>query len=483
MSRTNPVVPATSGTLPDDGDSPSHHPSHEMNGSERKSTGEDAAPEKLMPAPNEPPASNTILAKLKRCVIVVIPPGGILASAFNLASSSIGAGILGLPLAANSSGLVMALVYLAVITSLAIYSMYALGLAAQRSQIRTFEGVALALLGRGFALFAAGVRIFHGFSGCVAYVISVGDIFRNIISSSDSAPQFLRESTGNRLLTALVWLCAMMPLVIPKHVDSLRYFSTFAVSFMIYFVLVIVVHSCTHGLPDNIHKISVSKDDDAPVVLFNSGNKAIEGLGVFMFAYVCQINSYEVYWDMTDRTLTRFTLASGLGMTLCFLLYAMVSFFGYMDFGRRVDGSILLMYDPLREPEVMVAYVGVLSKLCASYSLLFMACRNAIYHIIGWDADELPYWKHCIAVTILSTIVLFCGLFIPKIQTVLGFAGSITGGSLGFLLPALFAMYSGDWTWRKVGCVHYVCTYILLLSGVIGVVFGTGATIWATACG
>ncbi|KAF8285163.1 hypothetical protein TcBrA4_0032670 [Trypanosoma cruzi] len=132
--------------------------------------------------------------------------------------------------------------------------MYALGLAAQRSQIRTFEGVALALLGRGFALFAAGVRIFHGFSGCVAYVISVGDIFRNIISSSDSAPQFLRESTGNRLLTALVWLCAMMPLVIPKHVDSLRYFSTFAVSFMIYFVLVIVVHSCTHGLPDNIHK-------------------------------------------------------------------------------------------------------------------------------------------------------------------------------------------------------------------------------------
>ncbi|PWU93034.1 putative amino acid transporter, partial [Trypanosoma cruzi] len=218
----------------------------------------------------------------------------------------------------------------------------------------------------------------------------------------------------------------MMPLVIPKHVDSLRYFSTFAVSFMIYFVVVIVVHSCTHGLPDNIHKISVSKDDDAPVVLFNSGNKAIEGLGVFMFAYVCQINSYEVYWDMTDRTLTRFTLASGLGMTLCFLLYAMVSFFGYMDFGRKVDGSILLMYDPLQEPEVMVAYVGVLSKLCASYSLLFMACRNAIYHIIGWDADELPYWKHCIAVTILSTIVLFCGLFIPKIQTVLGFAGSIT---------------------------------------------------------
>ncbi|PWU98531.1 putative amino acid transporter [Trypanosoma cruzi] len=211
---------------------------------------------------------------------------------------------------------------------------------------------------------------------------------------------------------------------------------------MIYFVLVIVVHSCTHGLPDNIHKISVSKDDDAPVVLFNSATRRLRGLAsLCLHTFVNQLIRGVLGHDGPHAHQVHSCLRAG--MTLCFLLYAMVSFFGYMDFGRKVDGSILLMYDPLQEPEVMVAYVGVLSKLCASYSLLFMACRNAIYHIIGWDADELPYWKHCIAVTILSTIVLFCGLFIPKIQTVLGFAGSITGGSLGFLLPALFAMYSG----------------------------------------
>ncbi|ESL05193.1 amino acid transporter [Trypanosoma rangeli SC58] len=377
----------------------------------------------------------------------------------------------------------MAIVYLAIITFLTIYSMYSLGVAAQRTQISNFEAMAVVLMGRWFALFVALVRVFHGLSGCVAYVISVGDIFKNVLKNSQSAPDFLKTTTGNRLLTALVWLCAMMPLVIPKHVDSLRYFSTFAVSFIIYFVVVIVVHSCTHGLSENIHNVSMGKDDNSAVVLFNSGNEGIEGLGVFMFAYVCQINAFEVYWDMKNPTLPRFTLAAGIGMTLCFLLYGMTSFFGYMDFGKKVDGSILLMYHPLDEPEVLVAYIGVLSKLCASYALLFMAARNAIYHGLGWDVDKLPYWKHCIAVTFLSLLMLIFGLFIPKIQIVLGFAGSITGGSLGFLLPALFVMYSGDWTRKKVGAFHYILTYVMLVAGVIGIVFGTGATIYATIKG
>ncbi|RNF06930.1 amino acid transporter [Trypanosoma conorhini] len=177
----------------DDGTSPLQDASPYENGSVKKDDG-NALPE------GEAPAPTGFLAKVNACVNVVLPPGGVLASAFNLASSSIGAGILGLPLAANSSGLVMAVLYLAVITFLTIYSMYALGVAAQRTQISNFEGIAVALMGRWFALFVACVRVFHGLSGCVAYVISVGDIFKNILKNSNSAPQFLKETNGNRLL-------------------------------------------------------------------------------------------------------------------------------------------------------------------------------------------------------------------------------------------------------------------------------------------
>ncbi|PWU93038.1 putative amino acid transporter [Trypanosoma cruzi] len=156
MSRTNPVVPATSAPGPTDADSPSHHSSHEMNGSERKSTGEDAVPEKLVPAPNEPPASKHHSREVETVRDCRYSSGRYPCERLQPCVVVDWRWHLGLPLATNSSGLVMALVYLAVITSLTIYSMYALGLAAQRSQIRTFEGVALTLLGRGFCLFCGG---------------------------------------------------------------------------------------------------------------------------------------------------------------------------------------------------------------------------------------------------------------------------------------------------------------------------------------
>ncbi|RHW73297.1 amino acid transporter 10 [Trypanosoma brucei equiperdum] len=431
---------------------------------------------------NELKNSGGCFARVSLFMATIIPPGGIAASAFNVAASSVGAGIIGLPSAANSSGLVMAMIYLIIITAMSVFTMHNLAVVADKTNVYTYEGVARVLLGRWGKYYVAVVRAFHGFSACVAYVISVGDILSATLKGTN-APDFLKQKSGNRLLTIGMWLCFMLPLVIPRHIDSLRYVSTIAVSFMVYLVIAIVVHSCMNGLPENIKNVSVGKDDNAEIILFNSGNRAIEGLGVIMFAYVCQVVALEVYENMTNRSVGRFVIASAIALGICFTLYVMTAFFGYMDFGRAVTGSVLLMYDPVNEPAIMVGFVGVLVKLCVSYAILAMACRNALYDVVGWDADKVAFWKHCIAVVTLSVVMLLCGLFIPKITTVLGFAGSISGGSLGFILPSLLVMYSGGFTWQKVGPFYYLTTYAVLLTGVIAIVFGTGATIWGTATG
>nr|CCC94611.1 unnamed protein product [Trypanosoma congolense IL3000] len=424
-------------------------------------------------------SSSGIFGKLSLCLATLLPSGGIAASAFNIAATTVGAGIFGTPAAAKSSGLVMGMVYLIVICFLTILSMHALAVAADRSKARTYEEVTRVLLGKWAAYILAGIRAFLGFSGCVAFIISVGDIFSSILNDTN-APDFWKSNAGNRLLTSLLWLCFMLPLVVLRKADSLRHVSTFAVSFMVYFVIVIVIHSCMNGLPENIKSVSVGKSDDAEIILFNSGNVAIEGLGVFMFAMICQITAYEVYVDMKDRSIKKFVIASTISTLLSCALYAMTAFFGYMDFGKLATGSILLMYDPVKEPAIMVGMVGVIIKLCASYSLLAMACRNALYDVVGIRTESLAFWKHCVSVVLLSVVMLLFGLFIPKVNTVFGLAGSIAGGSLGFIYPALLVMYSGGFTIQKVGLIYYLGTYALLFCGVMVMVFGTGATILAT---
>lgn len=80
----------------------------------------------------------------------------------------------------------------------------------------------------------------------------------------------------------------------------------------------------------------------------------------------------------------------------------------------------------------------------------------------------------------MAIISLLCGLFIPKINTVLGYAGSLSGGFVAFVCPALYYMYAGNFGWHEAGWFCYLGTYSLLLCGVIGIVFGTCGSIYDT---
>ncbi|KAG8348613.1 putative Transmembrane amino acid transporter protein putativeputative [Trypanosoma vivax] len=432
---------------------------------------------------DEPATQKTgFFAKILLLFATILPPGSVAGSAFNLASTTIGAGIFGLPAAANSSGLVVAILYLLLVFGLSVFSIYILAVAADRSRVYSYEGVARALLGRCASRILAGIRVFLGFSGCVAYVISVHDIVGSITRNSN-ASDFVKGLSGSRLITLAIWFFIMLPLVIPRNIDTLRYVSTFAVLFMVYVVFLVVVHSCTHGLKENVKNVSVTRDENAAVVLFNDGNRAIEGLGVFVFAFICQVTAYEIYFDMVDRSVYKMTLSAIIGLGLCCILYILTCVFGYLDFGSGATGSILRLYNPIDQSEVMVGYVGVFLKLCSSYALLCMACRNALYCILGWDTVALKFWKHCIVVISIAVLSLTAGLFIPKINVVFGFAGSIAGGAVGFIFPSLFLMYAGGFTWGKISTIQYLGAYALLIIGVVVVVFGTTTTIWSAATG
>lgn len=417
------------------------------------------------------------LSRVKDVFGRIVPHGGIASSVFNLASVCLGAGILGLPAAANSSGLVMAFIYLFLLSGFGIYSLHILGKTMEKTKYRTFESMAKGLIGHRFDYCVSCIRWINSFGATIAYVISIGDVMAPILEKAPGVPSQFRDVLGRRIVTSLVWFFILIPLVLPKQVNTLRYVSAVAVLFVVYFVLVIVIHASIDGL-GNLNHI-----DGVTIRLFNTGNAAIHGLGVFMFAFVCQINCYEIYWEMKDRSSANFTRCGILAIALCFLAYGLTVFFGYIDFGSAVRNSILLMYDPTKNAMVMVGYIGILIKLCASYALQTMAYRNTIYHLIGWDPETLAYWKHILFVVIFSTVVLICGLFIPNINIVFGLVGAICGGFLSFIFPSLFYMYSGNWTLKQIGPLYYFATYALLLAGVIGIVFGTVAAFDGTING
>ncbi|CAJ1991241.1 amino acid transporter / AAT25.1 [Leishmania donovani] len=414
---------------------------------------------------------NRDLSTIGRLLQVMIPYGGMLSSSFSMASTTIGAGILGLPAAFHSVGIIMATVYLVLITAETVYSMRLLVQVSEKTGLRSFEEMAKQLLHPRANIFVAIIRALHIFGGSVAYVVTIGDLLKPILSSSASTPPFLLTSIGLKLLTTGFWLVFMFPLVLLRRINSLRYVSAFGILFVLYLALVVITHSAMNGM----------RARPRPTTrLISTGNMAIEGLGVFIFSYMCQINCLEVALEMRPRSLGRFTICAAVSMTICGILYYATGLFGYLDFGE-MRGSILLRYNPLQQPHVFVGYVGVFIKICASFGLLNNACRSALFPLIGWDPYTVVYWKYLIGAVSLAVLVLMLGLFVPNVNIVFGFTGGVCGGFVGFILPALFVMYAGGWSFRSVGVINYCCTYLVLAAGVVAVVFGTAATIYSVA--
>nr|ABD64603.1 amino acid permease 14 [Leishmania donovani] len=406
---------------------------------------------------------------LVRLMRRVIPPGGFASGVFNLAGSSLGAGILGLPYAFDTSGIVMGTIYLIVIYLLTVYSVRLLAIVYGKTGIRSYELTARILFGRGGDIFTAVIMFIKCMGACIAYVICINDLWHAFLND-DRVQGYYRSVSFQRVLTSVTFLLLMLPLSLPRQINSLRYVSLFGVVFVLYFVVCVVIHSATHGLKEGITSKGLR--------LFNTGNRAIQGLGQFVFAFLCQSNAYQVFNETPKPSVRFFELQVLVSMLICTVFYWVTGFFGYCDFGDKVGSSLLRMYRPLTDYYFAVAYVGPVVKLCVAFALHILPSRDSVHHLIGWDLHTVAWWKNAVLCTFLSLVSLLCGLFIPNVNTVFGLLGSFTGGFIAFVFPALFFIYSGDYELKKVGYYNYFGAIVLLICGVTIICFGTTATIY-----
>ncbi|CBH13509.1 amino acid transporter, putative [Trypanosoma brucei gambiense DAL972] len=411
-------------------------------------------------------------SKFMQCINAIIPHGGSLSTTFNLGSATLGAGVISLAIAFQMSGVIPSILILITVTVLTIYSVGLMMQAVEMTGYNSYADLSRNLFGPGWDYFTISVSWLFTFGTCVSYVIATGYLVDSVLSGS-SALEFFQGKTGNRVITSIIWFVGMFSLSLPKEINSLRYASAIAVLFVFYFVICIVVHSAKNGLKDG----KLPED----VEMFKSGNRAIEGLSIFMFSYLCHMNCFSIYSEMRKPSARRMTLHTTYSMSMCCVVYIIAGFFGYTDVGNKSVETVFEIYDVKGDVMMAIAFAGMLLKICVGFSLCMQPARDCCYYIIGWDLNTLETWKNCLFCGCMALCALLLGLFIPDLNTVFGLLGSFCGGVLGFCIPALYRMYCGNWGISQVGVVNYVCTYLLLISGVIAVVFGTAASIYNVA--
>lgn len=400
----------------------------------------------------------------------IVSHGGTLANVYTLASATLGAGIVSVPTGFYQSGIIVSSVLLFVVYLCTVYSIRLLAIAKDQTGLRSYEEMARGLLGRGWDYFTAGLMFFFCWGTCIGYVISVGDLLTPILAE-DGQDGFLQSDTCKRLITSAVWLLGMFTLSLPKEINSLRYASVVGVMMIVFFVICMIVHSAQNGLRHGMQ---------SDLRLYNSGMNGVNGLTLFIFAFICQVNVFEIYNEMSRPSPKRLTRDAIISMGLVATLNWFSGFFGYCDFGSGVEsGSILLMYKPKENLMFAVGYIGVCIKLCVGFAICIQPSRDALYYCLHMGkTSDVKDWFNWLVSGFLAVTALICGLFIPDITIVFNLLGGICGGFLGFLFPAYFYMFAGGFTYANVGFWNYLGCFVLILGASVAVVFGTAAAIY-----
>eukprot|EP01061_Rhynchopus_euleeides_P022912 TRINITY_DN37411_c0_g1_i1.p1 TRINITY_DN37411_c0_g1~~TRINITY_DN37411_c0_g1_i1.p1 ORF type:complete len:542 (+),score=221.83 TRINITY_DN37411_c0_g1_i1:257-1882(+) len=440
----------------------------------------------------------------------ILPEGSVRAGVFNIASATLGAGALTLPYALKESGIALGLGWLALGMLATVYSIKLLIIVMQAVKfspawkgprnLDSYEELTLHLFGKRVEYFVEIQIIVFCYGTAIAYIIAVGDILEPV-RKLDAMPDFLQEKYGKQLVMCVFWLLMMLPLSLLKNVNALRFSSLLGVMSILVLVAATVYHCIDHRLSNWDYDCNVTgssdgvfdvpppvappqdEDCDKSVDWVVTSYKTLLPVPLIMLAYTCQVNVFAIYQELKNPSPQKMMRISWMGMGgICFLVYALMGTFGYIDFLDNTESTILHNLDPSKDAVIAVAFIGIAMTVVVAFPLLVFPCRDSIFQVMlsMRSADEMRslagdsvndrhdvassssrgfLWGHAATRSVLSMhktsvkpsdfthyalsfsislSALLFALVIPKMSTIFSYLGAVCSSYLCFHLPAAF---------------------------------------------
>lgn len=221
----------------------------------------------------------------------------LLGSYVNLTNSIIGGGTLGLPYAFAGCGWILGTILVVLFGVATCFSLHLLTLCALKvPPPSSFYKVAKAAI-PDYAFLVDVAVAFQTFGVALSYLIIIGGLMPDVSS-------YLGGSglVASRYLWITIGFCVVAPMSCLKTQDALKYVSMVAIFFIIFIALLIFSYSVD---PD----VSYCDDDSNDCVgthdLATVNIDTFKVLGVFIFAYTCQMNMFPVVNELNNPTMKR----------------------------------------------------------------------------------------------------------------------------------------------------------------------------------
>ncbi|CAL4946780.1 unnamed protein product [Urochloa decumbens] len=371
---------------------------------------------------------------------------------FNVSTSIIGAGIMSIPAAMRVLGVAPALLLIAAVAALADVSVefmlrYTGWDDAGGKRPPTYAGLMGDAFGRAGA---ATLNVFIAFTTAgtlVVYLIIIGDVMSGSVGGGDEHAGVLRELfgarwwTGREFVLLVTAVFVLLPLVLRRRVDSLRYTSAISILLAVVFMLIslgIAVYALFKGTATMPRMLPDFSRLSSPFELFTA-------VPVIVVAFTFHFNVHPIRAELSKTSDMK--AAVRVSLVLCAAIYAAVGFFGFLLFGDATMADVLANFDRSSGAGVPQA-LNDAARL--SYALHLVLVFPLLLFSLRVNVDELLFpgrrplaadTRRFVALTAVLMAVLYAlAIAIPSIWTLFEYSGSTFAVTISLIFPGAIVL-------------------------------------------
>eukprot|EP00698_Gefionella_okellyi_P004734 TRINITY_DN1433_c0_g1_i2.p1 TRINITY_DN1433_c0_g1~~TRINITY_DN1433_c0_g1_i2.p1 ORF type:complete len:441 (-),score=90.71 TRINITY_DN1433_c0_g1_i2:788-2110(-) len=402
------------------------------------------------------------LIPIKDMLVPSGPRASMWGAVFNMIKATIGAGLLGVPLATRYTGIglgVILMVMLALISGTTIYMMTAAG---EYSSASSYEVLSFKALGMKGSRLVDILIIIGGFGSLVAYHMLIVDFLQPVIIAISNNAETV--AANKFLITAVVNLALLLPLAVKKNINSLRFTSFVSLLLIVMFVVVVVYFGVVmldvRGMP-------------SPLNVFHLDMTLFNALPMYAFSFMSQSSVFPIYVEMQEHTVSAFSSVVVRTQIFSLIVFVLTGVFGYIAFGDGTMGNVITNF-PRNSPLVLSIQVAFALIVIFSYPLVLFTFRLSIEHL--WHGIEgrfntIRFYILTIATIVVASVV---AMFVSNVSFVFSLTGSVSSGALMMTLPAIAYIRIMPDTMRSPLKIAAVCIAVL---GVVILVLGVTSSI------
>ncbi|XP_030846147.1 putative sodium-coupled neutral amino acid transporter 11 isoform X2 [Strongylocentrotus purpuratus] len=398
---------------------------------------------------------------------------GISGASLNTTNSILGSGIIGcsvvimgIPYAFMKAGLPLGLILLVVICGITDYSLRLMITIGELTGTRTYAEMTESALGIPGYYVLSIVQFIYPFIAMIGYNIIIGDTITKVFASMIAETNVL----ANRyFVISIVTVLFNLPVSMYKNVTKLVKAAVLSLVLLLFIMVIVIVRLST---------MHVQPTENAWVF---GKSTFFESIGIIMFAFICQHNSFLVYDSMEQANSSKWAKVTHISVFGAFIMCAIIGICGYVTFTGHTQGDLLENYC-YNDVLVNIARVLFAITIMCTFPLECFVCREVIENVMvrqGWVDSPQPLQRHLILTLIIVGLVLGVSMSTSCLGLVLAVNGVICAvpliciPSLCYLRVAEGSIYGRD---KLPSLLIALMGVIIIISGIVTMIIDHNLT-------